>query len=271
MSSQPILRQLKPADIPAALRLSTEAGWNQTAEDWQLLLELAPDGCFGIEIDGELASTATMVCYASDLAWIGMVLTHERYRGRGFAKRLLTKLISLADESHIRSVKLDATEQGQPVYEKFGFRGEQPVERSHATILKVDPASSPYSELSPRSLVTDLQAFAVDRSPLLRRLSLRNRMFAIDDSFVMTRPGRLCNYFGPCIASDPAAARALIERALSDGGNWCWDLFPANTSAVELAREFGFSPKRRLLRMVRGAALRGDERAIYALAGFELG
>src|ERR1700680_1423721 len=82
-------RLLKAGDVPQAMRLKDAAGWNQTAEDWRLLMELSPDGCFGIEGDGELASTTTAVCYGADLAWIGMVLTAAEYRGRGFARMLM--------------------------------------------------------------------------------------------------------------------------------------------------------------------------------------
>src|SRR5437762_3624981 len=39
------LRNLNNNDLPAAMELSTLAGWNQTADDWRMLLELAPDGC----------------------------------------------------------------------------------------------------------------------------------------------------------------------------------------------------------------------------------
>ena len=116
-----VMRKLEPSDIPAALELSAQAGWNQTAEDWRTLVDLSVKGCLGIEVDGELASTTTLLCYGTRLAWIGMVLTRTRYRGRGFARRLLMQALRLADEMHIETVKLDATEQGQPLYEhNFG-------------------------------------------------------------------------------------------------------------------------------------------------------
>ena len=34
-----------PTDIPGALALCRDAGWNQTAEDWRLFLRLAPTTC----------------------------------------------------------------------------------------------------------------------------------------------------------------------------------------------------------------------------------
>src|SRR5580698_7880404 len=75
----PACVQLTKADISEALGLSSSAGWNQTHEDWRLLLELS-DACFGIRIDGQVVATATLVCYGQTLAWVGMVVTRPEFR-----------------------------------------------------------------------------------------------------------------------------------------------------------------------------------------------
>src|SRR5580700_5178240 len=123
------MRLLREQDIAVAAELSAEAGWNQTPDDWRMLLQLNPENCFGIDADGQLVSTATLTCYGVQLAWIGMVLTSRNYRRRGFARSLLLRAIQRADELGVESLKLDATDQGQPLYESLGFRPEQAVER----------------------------------------------------------------------------------------------------------------------------------------------
>src|SRR4051812_1766828 len=110
------VRRLGEADVSAALALSMQAGWNQTADDWRMLLELAPQGCLAIEVEGELAATTTLLCYGSRLAWVGMVLTKKEFQGRGFARRLLSEVLKMADQLNIETVKLDATDQGRPLY-----------------------------------------------------------------------------------------------------------------------------------------------------------
>jgi GNAT superfamily N-acetyltransferase len=274
-STGAILRKLRAADIPAAMQLSTEAGWNQTDEDWRLLIDLAPEGSLAIEIDGELASTATLFCYGRRLAWIGMVLTKVAYRGRGFARRLLTETLSLADHMQIETVKLDATDQGQPLYEKLGFRSEQAVERwarPHSTDVPV-PALSSDAATANAWQAADQRAFGLDRSKLLASLAHRHAPLSVTRSYLLTRPGRLTGYLGPCVAETPEAARALIVQALqkANPGGWSWDLLPENAHAAALARDLAFTPRRHLLRMVRGKDLRGQEESIYAIAGFELG
>jgi N-acetylglutamate synthase-like GNAT family acetyltransferase len=274
-STGAVLRKLRASDIPAALQLSAEAGWNQTGEDWHMLIELAPEGCLAMEIDGELASTATLFCYGRRLAWIGMVLTRITYRGRGFARRLLTETLALADQMQIETVKLDATDQGQPLYERLGFRSEQPVER-WARPSSADVSTPAVSSDATASLdwqAADRRAFGLDRSELLGRLARRHAPLSIARSYLLTRPGRLTGYLGPCVADATDDARALLERALQtpSPGGWSWDLLPENANAVAIARDLAFIPRRHLLRMVRGKDLRGQEEAIYAIAGFELG
>ena len=65
-----MIRLLEVRDLAGAMRLKESAGWNQTAADWRRLLELAPEGCFAVELDGVIAATATVVTYGQDLAWM---------------------------------------------------------------------------------------------------------------------------------------------------------------------------------------------------------
>jgi GNAT superfamily N-acetyltransferase len=243
-------RLLTEADVAAALELSTSAGWNQTAGDWRRIIALEPEACFGIDADGRLVATATLMCYGTDLAWIGMVLTHHDYQRRGYARELMQAALAVADSRRMRSVKLDATDQGRPLYASLGFEDEQPIERW---------------ERAPRDVpgtCLDSIAFGADRSRLLAALGHRHY-----------RPGTRAHYLGPIVAEDRSTARALITCALGEAPRepWFWDLLPINSAAVELATEFGFTPVRRLVRMVRGDRLRGDDTMVYAIAGFEFG
>lgn len=272
-SAGAILRRLSASDIPAAVELSAQAGWNQTGEDWRMLIELAPESCLAMEVGGELAATTTLLCYGRRLAWIGMVLTKLQYRGRGLARHLLTEALARADQIGIETVKLDATDQGAPLYEKLGFRSEQAVERWSRPGSVDGPWPVGYARPSEEWRAADLQAFGADRSQLLEWLARRNPPFSMARSYLFTRHGRQTAYLGPCVSDTPKTARTLIERALQSTGSsgWSWDLLPQNTSAVAIAQDLAFAPSRRLLRMVRGKGLHGKEDAIYAIAGFELG
>jgi predicted GNAT family N-acyltransferase len=271
------LRKLLISDIPSAVGLSAEAGWNQTNEDWHLLIDLAAENCFAIELDGELAATTTLLCYGRRLGWIGMVLTKRCYRGRGFARRLLTTALRRADQMGIETVKLDATDQGRPLYEGMGFRFEQPVERWTRTGSGDVPEAIVAVNDIPLAGIwegADRSAFGVERVELLRRLAKRGRpAFFHGCSYLLTRSGRQTAYLGPCVCESPDIARSLIDRALQTrtNGGWSWDLLPKHTSAVAIAQDLGFAPTRGLQRMLRGRDLHSKEESIYAIAGFELG
>jgi GNAT superfamily N-acetyltransferase len=267
------LRMMRPEDVPAAFELSAEAGWNQTEEDWRMLLDLAPEGCLAIEADGQVAATTTLVCYERRLAWIGMVLTKREYRRRGWARTLLAKTLAQADQMGIETTKLDATEQGLPLYEEFGFHAEHEVERwsrPGGQVTQFPAVLRTCSEEAWRE--SDVLAFGADRSRLLEMLAQRNHPKVLSRSYLFARPGRVTAHLGPCVGENPEAVRHLIEQCLHNTTcGWTWDLFPSNQEAVDLARDLGFTPQRHLVRMVRGKALRQNEKAMYAIAGFELG
>ena len=279
------IRQLSASDIAASLELSAFAGWNQTAEDWRMLLRLAPEGCFGLEVQDRLVATTTLMCYGKQLGWIGMVLTHPEFRGRGFAKRLFEHVLQRADAAGIRTLKLDATEQGKPLYEKYGFRSEQAVERWGAKRDEVAAAGS--ADLAGKCIL-DSEAFGVDRTVLLQALASRGSCISSAAGFLMTRTGRAASYLGPWVARDAKAARDLLSRfsqprqevrdalgswdpKVTQSREWYWDLLPDNKAAIEMANELGFTPKRRLTRMIRGEDFRKHNELVYAIAGFEIG
>jgi Acetyltransferase (GNAT) domain len=218
-----------------------------------------------VDCEGQLAATSTLVCYGQRLAWLGMVLTKPAFQRRGFARMLVERALAVADGKGIETVKLDATAQGQPVYERLGFVAEQDIQRWSGRGLKVTGESDVRSE-------PDWSAFPGERRELLESLSRRAEPLGGGKDFVMHRDGRRASYLGPCVAGTREGAARLIASALAcDDGPWLWDLLPANSSAVALATDFGFRVERRLTRMHRGGRLQDDESMIYAIAGFEFG
>lgn len=248
-----------------AYALSTEAGWNQTIADWQRILTLSPDGCFGIEVDGRLVATAVATVYDKQLAWIGMVITAESERGKGHARKLMRMALDHVDALGVACCKLDATDLGRPVYAKLGFVEERPVARfvrvAQTSPLFVHPIDDP---------------FGADRSALLKALVGNERYTVPGQAFAYARPGRLAWHFGPCVAKQAADAADLLHQFLTNHAEEpsILDLFPDNGVAVEMAHSAGYEPVRHLTRMLRGdlnLTHLGWHPDIYALSGFEYG
>lgn len=268
------VRLLRESDIAGAMRLNQAAGWNQTPLDWRNVMRLEPEGCFGIESGGELVATATAVCYGTELAWIGMVLTHPDHRGRGYARALMEHSIAFLRSRGIACIKLDATDMGKPLYEKLGFVDEAPIERWSAI---APPLLSPLPGQDREEAVDfalDRAAFGADRKPLLEVLA-QIESVATEGGYAFGRPGATARYFGPCVAAGADAARRLAGSFLArhPGEKLYWDVLPGNPEAVKLAKAFDFAPVRRLTRMVIPGPrpLRHDDSKIFAIAGFEYG
>jgi ribosomal protein S18 acetylase RimI-like enzyme len=267
------IRRLCPSDLDGALRLTRAAGWNQLAADWERLLFLEPEGCFVLECDGQIAASTTVLCYGNDLAWVGMVLTAPEFRRRGFAESLIVHALEFAESRKIANLKLDATDSGIELYRKYGFVNECEIERWRRNPGPIGPAEvSPYSP----DAVYDRMNFGADRTRLLKELAKLGAASILEEGYAMGRPGFSAAYFGPCVAKSGAVARRLLHWFLADNAAQpvFWDLFPANKEAVRIAEEFGFSPVRRLTRMVlshAGAHRIPTSPDVFAIGGFELG
>src|SRR5690242_17875638 len=126
------------ADVPLGLRLREQAGWNQTEADWRRFLALEPDGCFVAELDGAAAGTAAAFVFGP-VAWVAMVLVDEALRGRGVGGALMRHALDFLDRRAVRTVRLDATPLGRPLYEKLGFVAEYTLLRYAGALPPVEP------------------------------------------------------------------------------------------------------------------------------------
>ena len=283
------IRLLSESDIPAAMRLKEAAGWNQTEDDWRRLISLEPAGCFAAIRNHELVGTTTTTTYTDQLAWVGMVLVDPQNRRQGIAMRLMETSLGYL-KGKVATVKLDATAQGKPVYERFGFEEESLVERWTGSIK----SRNDIGPIGPISLINklniaahfelldlDRQAFGADRSSLIEGL--------IDDAFVtpvlkksvagrltgyaLARPGTKANYLGPIVATDPSSVESLLDEMLRrmDGGRVYIDFNRECSTPVSVLSDRGFVKERDLIRMTTRPPAKKTSPFVIAIAGPEIG
>jgi GNAT superfamily N-acetyltransferase len=256
------LRVMTSADIPAGMRLKEIAGWNQTRGDWKRFLRASPAGCFVAESEGRVVGTAATIAYEGRFAWIGMVLVDPAARGQGVGTKLLEKTIEYLDGCGIPSMKLDATPQGKPLYEKLGFVSEYEIERWH---LRRAPAPNAVPEANPVELEEVLQLdrdiFGADRAVLLRSVAQDAPEFALQTrsegrlaGYAFGRRGSRADHLGPWVAQDEISARSIFDEFLRRS---CQpmvfvDGMRPNPWVIGLVRDHGFEYARPLTRMVRG-------------------
>jgi GNAT superfamily N-acetyltransferase len=272
------IRPLRAQDIPNALRLSTQAGWNQIDADWQRLIDLWPSTCLAGWREGQLVATATLAIYGDQLAWVGMILVDEACRGQGFGGQIMDAILHVADQSSVKSIGLDATDAGRPVYLKRGFVDVCGIDRRRAANLPVvqPGATTALRERDwPALLVFDRQQVGFDRSALLAHLRAESgtsiavvRDESSFDGYGIRRPGRGADQVGPVVVAHPGAAEALIDRLTGGAGDVILDTFRGEAFSTSLDNR-GLAVSRRLTRMTRPA--RVDLPQPICAAGFELG
>ncbi|MEY4941198.1 MAG: hypothetical protein RIQ93_2933, partial [Verrucomicrobiota bacterium] len=162
------IRALRVNDVPLANELRRLAHWNQTEADWKGYLEYEPDGCFVAEVEGTPVGTATTIRYENRVGWIGMVLVHPEWRGRGVGTRLLHHAIGYLESRDVRCIKLDATPMGRKSYVPLGFCDEYSVARYEGTAPKKtssDGAGFTFAAVTLEQFATfDSAAFGAERT-----------------------------------------------------------------------------------------------------------
>ena len=257
------------------MRLKEAAGWNQTEEDWRRLLALEPNGSFAAMKDGRLVGTTTTTTYANDLAWIGMVLVDPHERRQGVATRLMNVALDYVNDK-VATIKLDATAQGKPVYEKFGFQVESLVERWSGT-TKARNAGTPkvLDDDAIRDLLAlDRVAFNADRSHLIEKLIHEACVTPVLQSgYGLARRGTNADYVGPVIAKAPQHIDSLLDQVLSQlpGRRVYIDLNMECAAGTRLLSNRGFVKERDLIRMVKGGPGKKTSPLVVAIAGPEIG
>jgi GNAT superfamily N-acetyltransferase len=275
------IRRMTAADIPLGMRLKEQAGWNQTEADWRRLLALEPEGCFVAEYNDEPVGTTT-TCIFGKVAWIAMVLVDERKRGRGIGKALMTHALAYLDAAGVRSIRLDATALGKPLYEKLGFCTQYELARfvgvlpAHGEVAGIRRAKQKdLNEL----IRLDRRATRTSRGKLLRQLFaeqsqevwLAETAGALS-GYVTVRRGSEATQLGPCTCEQSIGGLLLSHACHVYGGVRVYmDIPRVNLPASLIPTAWGFAEQRSLVRMCRGPTICENLKRLWTSSGPEKG
>ncbi len=278
--------QLGPARADAAFALSAAAGWNQTVDDWRLMLGEG-EAIGQVTAAGELVASALLLPYGERFAWIAMVLTSEPFRRLGLATSNLKWALERCHQRQLIA-GLDATPAGVEVYRPLGFEEVCGLQRLIAEPPR--PERSPRREVAirPVQAARDLDAiarldervFGAERRRLLAYLSRsqpRRALLAEAQGelagFVLARTGRVSLHIGPLVASSANVASLLLAQALVGAtGPVSIDVPTAQTGFVEGLEGAGFQPVRAFTRMLQAPPDQlGDLAGCFAITGPEFG
>jgi GNAT superfamily N-acetyltransferase len=287
-SSVAQIQPLTLSDLDGALALSTTIGWNQRAEDWRMLLDIAPAGSFAAVANGRVVGTAIGIDYGR-FGWIAMMLVDPAYRGRGLGARLLERAMMALPPT--LPICLDATPLGRPLYQRFGFKDDVVLSRHVADAPAREHLAVPQARGAcvrpltaadlPSVTEQDTDVFGGHRHRVIEWMVDRSPQYAwvAHDSlgrpqYCLGRAGLIFDQIGPVVAQDPEVAKALVGAALRHAAERpaVIDAFDARETFAAWLRRAGFLVQRPLYRMCRpiGARVREDVHAGRDLIEFAI-
>lgn len=211
-------RKFAARDVAAAHRLSLEVGWPHRVEDWEFVRRL---GAGHVASDGD-GIVGTVLTWKHDRrhASLGMAIVAPRSQGRGIGRKLMR--LALRDLAG-RSVMLNATPAGQPLYEKLGFRAVDSIEQHQGTVERLPVAPLAKGErLRPVGASDGAKLAALARKATgMSRARVIGRLLAEGKGIVLAGGDEVLGFallrrfgrghvIGPVVAPDAGRATALV-------------------------------------------------------------
>ncbi|MCF0063472.1 GNAT family N-acetyltransferase [Dyadobacter chenwenxiniae] len=181
---------------------------------------IASPHCHPIKIseNGELIAIGTSIMHA-DTVWLACIVVHEGHRKKGLGNAITQDLIANIDRAKYKTIYLDATEYGFPVYAKLGFEEETTYTHMRSTggapVTSFSEHIVPYEEHYLNQIYNvDAQVSGEDRSGVISDFIKSALLYVVDSQvqgFYIPGWGD-----GPIIAVSEAAGAALIKRRAMD-------------------------------------------------------
>lgn len=275
-----VVRSLSVRDIPAAAELSQEQQWPHRIEDWELFLETGEG--LAAKRGSKLIGTTLAWRFGADMASIGMVIVSPAAQGLGIGRKLMDEMISQLGK---RSIVLNATEVGLPLYQKLGFVETGRIHQHQGIAKDVPLAELPRGDrIRPKGKAdTHLATFysaasGMDRKELFRSLAANSRtvVYTRDNvpiGFAMLRRFGHGWTIAPVVAPDTTCAKALILHWLAvKQGRFCRIDVTAESNLSDWLQSLGLPCVGSVRTMARGSApTPGSQARIFAIAAQALG
>jgi predicted N-acetyltransferase YhbS len=257
-----IVRDMTREDLPRAVELSAEQSWPHRMEDWALFFELG-EGIVA-ECDGKVVGSIMAWRYGDDYASLGMVIvTPEKQRegiGRQLAEAMLERLKG-------RTVMLNATAEGLPLYTKLGFDPLVTVFKHQGLAPSMALAElRPGERVRPMGTADDMlpalysQAVGMDRDWFFERMARDSQVVVLSRDhdpvgFALLRRFGRGRVIAPIVAPDLAGAQALATHWLgAKAGRFCRIDAQGGTGFSEWLEDIGLPSAETVTTLVRGKA-----------------
>lgn len=204
-----------PDHIEGAVALSRQENWPHRPQDWQMALRLS-SGVVALDDQGRVTGTILVTPYGADCAMINMVIVDRNVRGKGLGRRLMEQAFDLAGD---RPLRLVATTDGMPLYQKLGFVPSGTIVQHQGKVAELaapEGVEAAGADDLPEIKALDREAYGADREALIDALAERGQFAVIRrngaiEGYAAIRPFGRGEVIGPVIAGNVEDAKALIS------------------------------------------------------------
>lgn len=265
-----------PDHIEGAVALSRQENWPHRPQDWQMALQLS-SGAVALDDQGQVAGTILVTPYGMDCAMINMVIVDRNARGKGLGRKLMEQAFALAGD---RPLRLVATADGMPLYEKLGFVPSGTILQHQGKVAELrlpDGVEAAGADDLANIKTLDRDAYGADRETLIDALAERGAFAVIRrngaiEAYAAIRPFGRGEVIGPVIAGSADAAKALISFfAAPRPGAFLRVDTDSRTGIADWLAEIGLSHVGGGVAMDRPPRTGSARPKVYALANQALG
>lgn len=246
------IRTATPADWDLFARLATAENWRISPAEWRLFAGPWAGHALALEVDGQWRGFVTAVPHERS-GWIGNFIVPPESRGQGHGRKLFVAAMKRLEKWGLSSLWLTASEQGRPLYEQYGFRKIDEIERWLGVGVGGDEDGLRNNECL---WLADARNWGENRRELLMAVAAHGRAFATGDAVIILQNIGKVQILGPWYTStsDPKPHRVLLRQALAaaDPGQKLVADTLVSSPLRPLLAEFGFTPIGRTALMARG-------------------
>jgi GNAT superfamily N-acetyltransferase len=265
--------------------------WNTCMSDADAAFAQDPNGTYIGLLDDKPIATLTGLKYGQDYGFIGLYITDQDYRGKGYGKALWDVVLKYVAENDERTVGLDGVVEQQHNYKKEGFEHAFKMPRYEFDPKRVvDENKSLVSSITIKLLSQvsfdnvveyDARHFESERRKFLEQFTKNTTFVAVDGDrvvgYVTVRKGETAYRIGPLFADDKQIANELLVKICEHIPEKVAyiDIPDANSDAGELIKKYGLKSFFECARMYRpGKGKKAPQlpwNEIYAIASCEHG
>ncbi|MFJ3056319.1 GNAT family N-acetyltransferase [Herbaspirillum sp. NPDC087042] len=273
-AQQTTLRPMRATDLEACHGLSQHLKWPHRLADWHFHHAVSRGHVIEQEADQDggtaVVAGSGMLChFGGDYATLGLVIVSDALQGRGLGRAMMQTLLA---DAGTRSVILNATAAGRPLYEKLGFQVTDTLSQhqsasAHAPrpVLPLGGRIRPLRDDEiPSLLALDRHASGMDRSALLLALLRFAEVAVLEQDgrvkgVAMLREFGRGRVIGPVIAADPEDAKRLISHWVNAyAGSFLRIDVPGRSGLRDWLQEIGLTCVDDVVTMCRGTPPTGD-------------